>query len=172
MDTFTDIVNAVMKKSPAFTVGTVFTVDEAEMTCVVTPESGGENVEDVPLRIMRYANAVGFTAIPAVGTEVIIAWLDNRRPVIFRVHEWAKIVIQNKDGHGILINPGDIILGVSAEAEPAVLGNQLAQRLSALEGAFNYHVHTGVVAGGANTAGPSNTVDGEPEVRTWKVKVT
>jgi len=172
LETFSELVNAVAKIPEVFTVGTIFTVDEAEMMCVVTPEDGGQNVEDVPLRVMRYADAIGFSIVPVVGTAVIVAWLDKSRPVIFRVHAWDKVVIQNKDGHGILINPGDVVLGVSAKAEPAVLGNKLEQRLSALEGAFNDHVHTGVTAGAANTAGPSNLVTGEPEVRTWRVKVS
>lgn len=172
LETFSDLVNAVAKQKDVFTVGTVFTVDEAEMTCVVTPEDGGQDIEDVPLRVMRYADAVGFSIVPVVGTEVIVVWLDKSRPVIFRVHEWDKIVILNKDGHGIVINSGDIVLGISAKAEPAVLGNKLEQRIAALEGAFNWHVHAGVAAGGANTGGPSNMVDGTPEVRTWTVKVS
>jgi len=172
LETFSDLVNAVAKIPDVFTVGTAFTVNEAEMTCVVTPEDGGQDIEDVPLRVMRYADAVGFSIVPVVGTEVIVVWLDKSRPVIFRVHEWDKIVIQNKDGHGILINSGDIVLGISAKAEPAVLGNKLEQRLSALEGAFNYHLHGGVVVGGGTTGGPSFTVTGEPEVRTWRVKVS
>ena len=167
LDTFSDLVNAVAKIPDVFTVGTAFTVNEAEMTCVVTPEDGGQNIEDVPLRVMRYADAVGFSIVPVVGTAVIVAWLDKSRPVIFRVHAWDKIVILNKDGHGIVINSSDIVLGISAEAEPAVLGDKLEQRLSALEGAYNYHDHAPHPG-----AGPSNTVTGEPEVRTWRVKVS
>lgn len=172
LETFSDLINAVVKKTVAFTVGTVKTVDEAEMTCVVTPDDEGEDIEDVSLRIMRYPDAVGFTVVPVINTEVIVAWLSERRPVVFRVQEWDKVVIQNKEGHGIIINPGNIILGIEKDSQPGVLGNDLAQRLAALEGAFNYHIHGGVLAGGANTGGPSNTVDSEPEVRTWKTRVT
>jgi len=116
VETFTDLVNAVVKKTIAFTVGTIKTVDEAEMTCVVTPEDGGQDIEDIPLRIMRYPNAIGFTIIPVINTEVIVAWLGERRPVIFRIHEWDKVIIQDEDGHGIIIKKGEILLGVEASA--------------------------------------------------------
>ena len=171
-DTFTEMINAVVKKDPVFTVGKVKTVNEAEMTCIVTPEDGGQDIEDVPLRIMRYPNAVGVTVVPVIETPAIVLWLGPRRPTIFRVQEWDKILILNKQGHGITVKSGVIILGVEKESEPAVLGDQLAQRISALEGAFNYHAHAGVTVGAGNTAGPSNTVTGEPEVRTWKTRLS
>ena len=94
LETFSDLVNAVVKKKVAFTVGTIKTVDEAEMTCVVTPDDEGEDIEDVPLRIMRYPNSIGFTVVPVINTEVIVVWLGERRPVIFRVHEWDKVIIR------------------------------------------------------------------------------
>jgi hypothetical protein len=172
LETFTDLINAVTKKDPVFTVGTVKAIDEAEMVCTVTPEDGGEDIEDVPLRIMRYADSVGFTTVPVLNTEAIVLWLGPQRPVIFRVHEWDRVIIQNKEGHGIIIKPGSVIIGIEEESEPAVLGDQLAKRITALEGAFNYHTHGGVVAGGGNSGGPSNTVDGEPEVRTWRTRLT
>ena len=169
LETFTDLINAVVKQTIVFSVGTVKTVDEAEMTCVVTPEDKGEDIEDVPLRIMRYADAIGFSVIPVINTEVIVAWLRPQRPIIFRVHEWNKIIIQNKEGHGIIINPGNIILGIEKDSETGVKGDSLNDRITALEDAHNSHTHIGC-AGGL-PAIPSR-VAGTPEFRTWKTRVT
>ena len=138
LETFSELVNAVAKIPDVFTVGTVFTVDEAEMTCVVTPEDGGQDVEDVPLRVMRYADAVGFSIVPVVGTEVIVAWLDKSRPVIFRVHAWDKVVIQNKDGHGVIVKKGGVLLGIEAGAtHPVAWGDVLTTYLGQMRTVIN-----------------------------------
>ena len=170
--TFTEYVRAVQNNPEIFTIGKVTAINEADMTCTVTPEDGGENIEDIPLRIMRHPDAVGFTVIPVDQTEAIVMWLGPHRPTIFRVHAWNKVVIQNDKGHGIIINPANVILGIEEESEPAVLGDQLAQRIAALESAYNSHTHDGVLAGGAITGNVDFTVDGEPEVRTWKTRLT
>lgn len=166
MDTFTEMVNAVVKQKDAFTVGTIFSVDEAEMTCVVTPEDGGQNIEDVPLRIMRYADAVGFSIVPVVGTEVIVAWLDKLRPVIFRIHEWDKIVIQNAEGHGAIVKAGEVLLGVEASAtHPVAWGDAIASHLAAFKAAYDAHTHGGMVP----VPGPSPT---PPNISSAEVKVS
>jgi len=148
-DTFTEMINAVIKKDPLFTVGTVKTVDEAEMTCTVTPEDGGQDIEDVPLRIMRYADSVGFTAVPVLNTEAIVLWLGPQRPVIFRVHEWDKVIIQNKDGHGVIVKKGGVLLGLEAGAtHPVAWGDVIATYLAQIQVEVN-------LLGGALAAPPT-----------------
>jgi len=138
VETFSDLINAVVKKDAVFTVGTVKTVDEAEMTCVVTPEDGGQDIEDVPLRVMRYADAVGVTVVPVIETPAIVVWLGPRRPVIFRVHEWDKVVIQNKDGHGVIVKKGGVLLGLEAGAtHPVAWGDIIATYLTQIQVAVN-----------------------------------
>jgi hypothetical protein len=134
VETFTDLINAVVDKRDVFTVGTVTSVDEAEMTWTVTPEGEGQDIEDVPLRIMRYADAVGFTVIPAVGTEAIVLWLGRGRPLIFRVHKWDKIIVQNKEGHGLIIESGEVLLGVESRAtHPVAWADTLATYLTTMQ---------------------------------------
>jgi len=133
LETFTDLINAVVKMKNVFTVGTIKSVNEAEMTCVVTPEDEGEDIEDVPLRIMRYANAVGFTVVPVINTEAVVLWLEEQRPLIFRVHEWDKIIVQNEQGHGLIIRSGELLLGVEARAtHPVAWGDVLTTYLNTM----------------------------------------
>lgn len=137
LETLADIINAAVKKDVVFTVGTVKSVDEAEMTCVVTPEDKGEDIEDVPLRIMRYADGVGFSIVPKAGTETIVLWLDEHRPSIFRVHEWDKIIVQNKEGHGLIIRSGELLLGVEVGAtHPVAWGDALTPYLNQIRTAI------------------------------------
>ncbi len=118
---------------------------------------------------MRHPNAVGFTVIPVDQTEAIVMWLGPHRPTIFRVHAWNKVVIQNDKGHGIIINPANIILGIEDESETGVLGDKMNDRMTALEDAYNNHTH--IACAGMGPTIPSQ-VAGTPEFRTWKTRVT
>lgn len=140
LDTFADLVKAVADIKDVFTVGTVKSIDESEMTCVVTPEDEGQDIEDVPLRIMRYADSVGFTIVPVINTEVVVAWLDKHRPLIFRVHEWDELIAQNKEGHGLIIRSGELLLGVESGAtHPVAWGDVLATYLNTMRTAITGH---------------------------------
>jgi hypothetical protein len=111
MATFTELVQAVQKHPKLFTVGTVTYVDEDTMSCKITPEDGGEAVDNVPIRVMRHANEIGFSVVPKVGTEVIVMWLDEYRPTIFQVHEWDKVIVKNKGDVGMVIKGDKIWVG-------------------------------------------------------------
>jgi len=138
LETLSDIVNTLAKVEKIFTVGTVAAVNEAEMTCTVTPEDGGEDIADVPLRIMSYAGAVGLAVIPVVGTEVVVAWLDRLRPLVFRVQEWDKVVLRNEAKMGITVKNDSVVLGNHATAtHPVAWGDALATYLIQIQAAVN-----------------------------------
>ncbi|MEE9456751.1 MAG: hypothetical protein V3W11_06345 [bacterium] len=130
MATFTELVQAVQNHPKLFTVGTVTAVDEGTMSCKITPEDGGEVVDKVPIRVMRHANQIGFSVVPKVGTEVIVMWLDEYRPTIFQIHEWAKVVVLDKSGIGFTIENGIIRLGKEkVKKHPVAWGEVLEKYL-------------------------------------------
>jgi hypothetical protein len=113
-----------------FTVGTITDVDEPTMSCTIKPEDGGEVVKNVPIRVMRYANQIGFSVVPRVGTEVIVMWLDEYRPTIFQIHEWEKVVVKNKSDVGMVVQGNEIWVGevdfglnIKPKTGPVTVGN-------------------------------------------------
>jgi hypothetical protein len=105
------LVQAVQQHPKLFTVGTVTAVDEGTMSCKITPEDGGEVVDNVPIRVMRHGNQIGFSVVPKVNTEVIVMWLDEYRPTIFQIHEWDKVIVKNKGDVGMVIEGDEIWVG-------------------------------------------------------------
>ena len=136
--TLAEIVKAVAPQAPAFLRGTVRSVNKGEMTCVVRPETGGEDFADVPLRVTRVADDVGFIVIPRVGAAVVLLLLDEYRAVVASVQEWDEIIIKHGDKTtGAIFRSGEVLLGNLNRANYRVVrGEELNTYLLAIQTAI------------------------------------
>ncbi len=69
--------------------------------CDIQPEKEGEaKLEYVPmgLRVMNYPDDLGIIAVPKMGTEVVIAFVDGR-PTIDCCQEWDKLIVKKNDSN-------------------------------------------------------------------------
>jgi hypothetical protein len=133
--TFGEMVAAVTPKPKMFTVGTVAAVNEGEALMTVAPEDGGQEIVDVPLRIMRNADGAGVIVIPKVGTQVVVAWLGEHRATLLKCQEWTKILIQTPAKFGMVVDAADVVtIGRQNDAtHPVAWGDTLAVHLAALQ---------------------------------------
>jgi hypothetical protein len=132
-DSFTEIVNAVVKLPSIFTVGTVEAIDEGALSVDVLPDGDGEMIKNVPIRVMRFSDTIGVTTIPSLKTEAIVIWL-GKRPTLFKAQEWSKILVHDEDGFGITIEAkGELKVGVEGDAtHPVAFGDDVKSYLESL----------------------------------------
>lgn len=158
-ETLAQILDRARPIPPVFVTGKVAAVDEATYSIDVTPDDGGQVIKNVPLRVMRHADSTGVIAVPAVGTEVVVAWLDANRPTVVAVQEWAKLIMLTPEGFGIVVT--DIIkLGTEAAAtQAAVRGDDLKAYLDADRVWKASHTH-----GDPPTTGVPTTVGPPPAI--------
>lgn len=137
---------------PGGELATVVALNEATLTCTVRT-AGGLELEEVPLRVFNVADDAGLYAIPAVGSDVRLAYdgADAGRPRVVQVQEFDRLVFKKVGGVRVEITRDDkIILGGLAATHAAVLGDVL---LTVLE-MVRTHIHPGVTTGPGNT-GPA-----------------
>lgn len=87
-------------------IATVESVDEITFSCNVVQEKEEIPIENVPLRVMRLNDELGFTVVPKVGTFVVVG-LINGRPTILKVQEWDRIYLEKESGFWLEVDVAD-----------------------------------------------------------------
>lgn len=139
-ETLAQILDRARPIPPVFVTGKVAAVDEATYSIDVTPDDGGQIIKNIPLRVMRHADNTGVIAVPSVGTEVVVAWLDANRPTVVAVQEWAKLIMLTPAGFGVAIT--DLVqLGLrEAAIHPVAWGDNIETHLIALQAYLDLNV--------------------------------
>lgn len=136
-----------LDKIPSSILGTVKSVDEDEMTCVVTPIDEGPDFMDVLL--MAESSTTGFYLKPSVDSLVMIAPQNNETYYISLVSDIDEVWIRgNANG------------GVTKVSDMVTRLNNIENKVNDLVTYSSTHVHTGVQTGGGSSGPASAPVTG------------
>lgn len=142
----------------------VTAVNEAGRTCDAETVSGNSVVQFSGVRLMPGVGD-GILAVPAVGSQIIVAHTKRIKPFVLQfaeVDKWVLIsgssLIEVKDGK-ITLNDGAFD-GLVKVGELTTKLNNLENKVNALLTAYNSHTHTGVTTGGGTTGATASLVTG------------
>jgi hypothetical protein len=134
-------------------IATVKKVDETNFTCDVDPIDGGPTMHSVRLKPAVDESDSGFIAIPAAGSDVIVALVNNNDNYAYvTVFGKVKKYLIKTEADGVIELQGNELGGL-------VKIETLVEKINTLESKFNSHTHSGVTTGAGISGVPTMLIE-------------